>query len=513
VGDGWHPYTISLRAVNWLHAASAFAAELRNDEGFRLRLFASLYGQAQVLFVSLELDVRGNHLMENIRALLWLGVAFEGAEPNRWFRRALTLLAHELAEQVLPDGGHFERSPSYHLVVLKDLLEIALWLRRNKPPVLDDLNRALLRMLEYLQTILPPTGRVPLLKDSAWDAAPSAEELLAAGAILLERPEFQRPTPPGLLTLVLFGRPSWERAQEWAAVATANPFRPPIATVLPDTGHCVLRDDARGDHLIFDVGKPCPDYLPAHAHADLLSYELAVDGHPIVVDSGVYEYSAGPWRDYFRSTRAHNTVAVEGQDQSQVWSSFRVAKRARPGRLFWKSEADSALAQCPHDGYRRLAVPVVHRRTLVWQQDEFWLIVDELLGIGSVAAASHVHLHPDLSLFEQNDCCWQIQGAASPVFVTAFGQERSEQFCGQAPPLPQGWYSDRFGHLVANTVLILHRAGVLPLRFGYAISKRHPSVFRIAECTDRFSLAVSREGREFRLTLPLDGAAKFESGE
>ena len=130
-GDGWHPYTISLRIVNWVHVLSAFQLQLAGDRRFYERLAGSIYGQGRILAQDLEFDVRGNHLLKNLKALIWLGIAFKGAEAEGWLRNALQLLELELAEQVLPDGGHFERVPGYHLIVLKDCLEIALCLRRN----------------------------------------------------------------------------------------------------------------------------------------------------------------------------------------------------------------------------------------------------------------------------------------------------------------------------------------------------------------------------------------------
>ena len=96
------------------------------------------------------------------------------------------------------------------------------------------------------------------------------------------------------------------------------------------SGYYAVNDFAREDFLIVDAGPVCPDYLPAHAHADMLNYELVIRGRRVIVDSGVYEYQAGAWRDYFRSTRAHNTVEINRENQSEVWSSFRVARRARP---------------------------------------------------------------------------------------------------------------------------------------------------------------------------------------
>jgi uncharacterized heparinase superfamily protein len=504
-GDGWHPYTISLRVVNWLHAVSAFSSELDGDHPFRERLISSLYGQAQILYGDLELDVRGNHLIENLRALLFVGAAFEGDEPKRWTQRASALLARELTEQVLPDGGHFERNPGYHLVVLKDFLEVGLWSQLNGQGPSHGLDDTVRRMLDYTVAILPSDGFMPLLKDTAWDAAPTAEELLAAGALYLAQPAYKRCSHLGLYPFLLFGLDGSKRFDRWALNETACD-----SVALPQSGYFVMRDDDNAEYMILDIGKPCPDYLPAHAHADLLSYELLKDGQRLVVDSGVYEYTAGSWRDYFRSTRAHNTVEVACEDQSEMWSSFRVARRARPGTVTWEPKDDYILAQGSHDGYRRLAEPVTHRRTVVWKKNRFWMIVDELLGAGQTSADNHVHFHPNLSLECVDDLSWQIHGTGSALWMSAFGHQSHSIVKGQTAPVRQGWYSERFGEIQPNAVLTLHRQSRLPICWGYVISRHEPVAIQMNGEGELPEINLTHMGFTFTLRLTGRAGAEFE---
>lgn len=495
-GDGWHPYTISLRIVNWLHAAFAFKPQLRADEPFRQHFFTSLYQQARVLAADLEFDVRGNHLLENIRALFWVGLTFDGAEPQGWFRKASCLLQQELAEQVLTDGGHFERNPGYHVVVLKDCIEIALWLRRNKKPVPGWLDNSLHRMLDYLSALLPPDGHLPLLKDTAWDAIPAPHDVLAAGALYSDEPAYKRTDSFGLYPFLLFGLAGWEKFRHWGV-----PQAPGRCQAFPTSGYYILQDAARSEYLIFDAGRPCPDYLPAHAHADLLSYELVIDNQRIVVDSGVYEYTAGPWREYFRSTRAHNTVEVAQENQSEVWSSFRVARRAQPGAVVWRPTDAYTLLQAEHDGYQRLAVAVTHRRTVIWKKGYFWLIVDDLQGDGRTTVASHVHLHPTLTLEVKDEAHWRIQGCSSPLWLTAFGHQDSAITQGQLDARRQGWYSERFGQRQANTVLTLYQDSSLPICYGYLISRHAATAVQIIPASAELKIIVTTEQHEQVLHL------------
>lgn len=502
-GDGWHPFTISLRVVNWIHALSGFQQQLSENQQFNQRFLNSLYEQGRILAKELEFDVRGNHLLKNLKALIWLGIVFKGARPEKWLNKALRLLECELEEQILVDGGHFERTPGYHLIVLRDCLEIGIWMRHNRGLSFEWLDAHLHRMMKYLLTLLSPDGNVPLLKDTAWDAAPKPEDLLTVGALYFDDPIYKYCDEFGLYPFLLFGMTGQSKFEEWPLNKTSND-----SSALPQSGFYVMRDDSKKDYLVLDMGKPCPDYLPAHAHADMLSYELTVNGQRIIVDSGVFEYSAGPWRDFFRSTRAHNTVEVEGEDQSEVWDSFRVARRARPGKIVWRSEDQYVLAQGAHDGYRRLSVPVLHRRTLVWQKGFFWLVVDELFGDGAAKAANRVHLNPQLQLLESTDSTWQIKGCNSSLWLNAFGEQNHSIVRGQSDNGREGWYSEKFGSLVPNTVLILDKEDKLPFCYGYVISIDEPVKVVISVSQENyFEIAVSLAQNWHELKLGRGGVA------
>jgi hypothetical protein len=501
-GDGWHPYTLSLRVVNWLHAI----ADLNQIDAspFFGTLLASLYGQTQYLYDNLEFDVRGNHLLENLRALIWAGIAFRGSEPEKWFNRALDLLKIETAEQILPDGGHFERVPGYHLVVLKDYLEICIWLRRNKDAVPPWLESALRRMLDYLLIILPPDNRVPLLKDTAWNAMPDSFDLLDSGALYFQDPRYKLRDDMGFYPLLLWGKPGWERFQ-----ALPRSSHRTTSTALDHSEYYIFRDDELRDYLIFDAGKPCPDYLPAHSHADLLSYELLVGGERVVVDSGVYEYEAGRWRDYFRSTRAHNTVEVEGENQSEVWSSFRLGKRASPNLRNWEVTDFGGIIQAEHNGYARFSPKVYHRRTVVWVKDDFWLVVDELLGEGTVEAVNYVHFEPRLTLTSLDSSLWRIAGSSTPLYISSLGDNQIDREANLKAEIQQGWYSAELGSIHENEVLTFNANEALPILFAYAISKGHPLSLRSYVNDGRQFLEVERHQTSHTLVLSIDENLEF----
>ncbi|MBW2031333.1 MAG: alginate lyase family protein [Deltaproteobacteria bacterium] len=497
-GDGWHPFTISVRLVNWLEAFSFWKSKVESDFQFKRLFFDSLYAQASILASSLEHDVRGNHLVKNLRGLIYAGIVFREDKKIEWLNRGLKILGEEVFEQVLDDGGHFERVPGYHAAVLKDCLEVGVLLRRNTPggsPMW--LDEALRAMLSYLKRMLPEDKNLPLIKDTAWGMNTSPEELLAAGAIYFNAPEFKIVDVKGVYPYMIFGEDG-----RTALGAENAKSKDQECSSLRASGYYIIRDPADGDYMIIDAGKVCPDYLPAHAHADMFSYELAIRGKRVVVDSGVYEYEAGPWRDYFRSTRAHNTVEVEGQNQSEVWGSFRVARRAHPFEVSFESNGDHALFHGRHDGYRRLPPRVIHRRTVAWHRGLFWLVVDELHGEGEVEAASHIHLHPSITPIVLGDTFWEFEGLPFRASLHSFGIERSEVVRGQMEPHIQGWYSEEFGVRVPNNVITLYRRDRLPFLFGYVITcQKQLQVRGFQRVPHQYEVEVSVGECEFALLL------------
>jgi Heparinase II/III-like protein/Heparinase II/III N-terminus len=258
-GDAWHPYPLSTRIGNWI-AAATLLPELATDGVAR-----SAWHQLRRLRLNIEHDVLGNHLIRNVRALVLGGVAFGAPELAR---KGIELLRSELDEQILPDGGHYERSPSYHLLVLRDLLEI----QAASPHAW--LGDTIERMRNFASGLQRPDGAPALFNDGTADAP------------RLELPE----APPGI-------------------------------AAFEDSGFVVVRDGSLW--LAVRCGRSAPDFLPPHAHADALSLQLWWEGRPLLVDPGTSTYEPGAVRDEERGTRSHSTVTVDGRDQFRLWGAFR----------------------------------------------------------------------------------------------------------------------------------------------------------------------------------------------
>jgi uncharacterized heparinase superfamily protein len=342
VGEAWRPYPAALRAWSFCGVHRALVEGSEIDAPFR----AELAAHTGYLRRHLEADVGGNHLLKDLKALAGLSVFFGDEQLLEW---TLNRLTGQLAVQVLPDGGHYERAPAYHCQVLADLVDVAALLRATDRALPAELPAAINAMRRWLGTVLSPAGEVPLLNDGF----PVSQDLVA-----------------GL-------RPS-------------APPEAPLAE-LPDSG--LVRATAGGWQLLADIGAPCPDELPAHAHADTLSCLAWVDKEPLLVDTGTSTYAAGATRAFERSTAAHNTAEIDHADSTEVWGTFRAARRARVYGTQAGVEDGTVTIEAAHDGYRRLRGHPQHRRRWVLTE-QLLQIDDDVTGRGPHTVSLRWHLAP-----------------------------------------------------------------------------------------------------------------------
>ncbi|HEY7088570.1 MAG TPA: alginate lyase family protein [Tepidisphaeraceae bacterium] len=370
---GWEPYPTSLRVMNWCCVFfGKFRDSIDNDIPARDTIWWSIYRQMQWLTRRLETHLLGNHLLENAAALVVAGSCFEGDTSRGWYEKGLQILRQQLPEQILPDGGHFERSPMYQCRVMALLTLLATIGRKELDDVVQE---PLWRTLGATKLLCHPDGKIALLNDSAFG--------------VYEEPELRDP-PVGAFSL-------------------------------PQTGYFGARG-ADGSYIICDAGPIGPDYLPGHAHGDMLSFELSVGGRRVIVDSGVYDYEAGAMRDYCRSTRAHNTIEIAGEDQCEFWGAFRVGRRGTVRDVQFDPRDNGFTLRARHDGYMRLPCRAFHQRCFTWRQADVSLTIeDEIISASHTAAVSRLHLHPDAQIIEQTTDSVRVRVGSEHIVIAYSG--------------------------------------------------------------------------------------------
>jgi uncharacterized heparinase superfamily protein len=356
--DVWNSYATSLRVVVWLQQATR--GELA--ESVRGRMMDAAARQVAFLEQNLEADIEGNHLVKNIKALLWAAAATSGGVSSRWLHKGLALLRAALERQLLPDGMHYERSASYHAQVFADLLEIRHALGRD--PFDGLLDHALIGMAQVTADLTHPDGFAALFNDSGLVMAYSPNECLDA---------FER----------LLGR------------------RPERRSVfdLPQAGYCGAH--LGNDSIVADLGPIAPDDLPGHGHSDIGSFEWSVAGTRFIVDQGVFEYVDGPSRRISRAAAAHNTLAIAGHDQADFFGDFRCGRRPRILERRFSETPVGFEAQVSHDGWSKAAGGPVHSRRVIYRGGD--LVIEDRLSCEPTApTVVSFLLHPAVAV-EKSD--------------------------------------------------------------------------------------------------------------
>lgn len=285
-GDAWHPYTISLRIPNLIICSELFKELLEEDLEFKKQIFESLYTQYCFLDKNQEKNLLGNHYFENLKALYIGSVLFQESEKRKKYEKALL---REISIQILSDGMHYERSMMYHNIILEDLIRIerASWYSDNhefQQKIVDTIQRMsdVICSIEDLKI-----DRIPLFNDAGSGVAKSAKQIMRA-------------------------------------IGSLYGYVPMGKTAFADAGYYVLKRN--GIKVLFDCGEMGPSYITGHGHCDVLSFELFIEGQPVLVNAGTYHYQT-ELRSYFRSTKSHNTIQIGDNEQADCWGEHRTADR------------------------------------------------------------------------------------------------------------------------------------------------------------------------------------------
>ena len=405
-GVAWNSgIEIALRAISLLAVTSLVGKQLSqstvdklrailNASLFWLRRFPSRYSSAN------------NHLIAEAAGEYLIALALPSPANAEIQKAARQALEAEALKQFFPDGSPAEQSPSYG-AFSAELLHTA----HCGSPLDDSILRRLEDFSHFISAVDDGSGQLPRIGDD------DEGVVLNVGG------------PPQHHTGNIARRLS-------------SPPNPIAIKTFPQGGYSVFNDGRW--HLVFDHGPLGYLSIAAHGHADALAFTLSLDRQKILVDPGTYLYhSGGNWRDWFRGTAAHNTLAINGENQSRIagpfnWLNKAAAKleKAEPGPN-WKLAAS-------HDGYVS-RFGVTHRRTIKGEQGNI-LISDQLIGADKpIVADISFQLAAGLNASITDNIC-KVSSQSKALLELAFPRSGTVQlFCGADPEKGGGWVSPSFG--------------------------------------------------------------------
>lgn len=420
---------VARRVQNWIYAWNRFVEGGIEPLDPALASAVAAYLWDEVVYVRDHLTKERNHRTLELYALLTASLAFPDRDADATLRRmALGALHENLLEDVRPDGVHCEASTHYHCIALRSWLGALRHARDAGLTVPASYVERLTAACDFALHAHRPDGRIPACSDADGE---NYQDVLALAANLLERSDWR-----------------------WGATSGREGVPPAQRNVsFPDGGYHIQRSGwgdadapyADERYLIFDCG---PLGAGGHGHYDLLSVEIYGHGQPLLVDPGRYTYSefgadrGENWRRWFKGTAAHNTVTVDGLDQTP-YARRKPKGPIATGSLVWRVRApglDVMRGEATSPQYE-----VVHQRTVIFVANEYWIIVDDLVGQRPHRYELRWHFAP---------VDGDVVTGARPARVEVPGAVLA--FAPARPPrIESGWYAPTYGVKMPAPVAVL----------------------------------------------------------
>ena len=405
IGINWaSALEVAFRSLSWIWIRNLLAGCRELPPSFHSDLLTGLRQNGKYIARYHSKYFSPNtHLLGEAVALLYIGILCpEIPEARSWREWAWDIAVSESARQVRPDGVYFEQSLYYHVYAVDLFLYARALAVRNGFVIPEKLDHTLKRMLDFLfaeceagaaegfgdddggRVFNPRRNRVEHMTDP-----------LAIGAAEYQRTDWG--TTAGLTEEAV-----WLFGEEAVPVCTGERRPMPVSSrVFESGGVYFIRDSVPfSQQMMIDAGPQGADTC-GHGHADALSLRYSLDGRRCLIDPGAYRYiSAGDERSRFRGTAAHNTMRVEGVDQAIPRGPFAWDAIPQTRTRQWIGGETFNLFEGEHDGYRRLADPVLHRRMIFHVNGAFWLVRDMVEGTSVHTLETFWHFGPEFQLTE-----------------------------------------------------------------------------------------------------------------
>jgi hypothetical protein len=466
VGMNWRSgLELGVRLINWVWALDLIAESGAIDDQLRHRILDCV---ARHIW---EIDRKysygssaGNHLIGEAAGVFVAASYFANLkEAACWRTRSREILCREILSQTFPDGGTLEQAIGYHFFALQFFVIVGVTARATGQDMPESYWSRLEKMFEFLGVLSEGGDKLPMFGDcddgyvlDLGHDPHNIRQWLSVGAALYRRAALKAwaggvaepvewlPGKAGRESLTAIPEPQ-------SKVITSRAFE--------DSGYYLVQygksDSPDRISVVFDCGPLGKGTLAGHGHADALSFTLRVFGRDVLVDPGTYDYFSHPkWREYFRSTRAHNTVVIDGQDQSEMLGLFLWGRRAEVRCLGWEPTEAGGKVVGEHDGYSHLKDPLTHRRTLELDGRDCRLIVrDDIIACAKHEMQVFFHLAEHCVVNRAGENRYVIDVGPGTITIELDHRLKVEEFKGSEDPI-YGWVSRGYHQKQTSATLV-----------------------------------------------------------
>lgn len=464
-GMNWRsPLELAIRLINWVWAlelirpANAVSAETAD------RILRAAYRHLWEIDRNYaRYSSANNHLIGEAAGVFIGSRYFDSLRgASRWRARSREILLREIVRQTHADGGNRELATGYHQFVVQFFLAAGLCARNASEDFSRDYWARIEQMLAFSAAFGEAGGTIPAFGDcddgyvlDLGGPRGDYRGLLAVGAVLFDRPDFKRLAAGVREPVFWFCGPAGLDRLDRLEDASPQTLE---SRAFPDSGYYLLQAGRAGGDSIsvaFDCGELGFGSTAAHGHADALSFTLRVNGADILVDPGTHDYFTYPdWRTYFRSTRAHNTIEIDGRDQSEMSGPFLWGRRAHGRCDEWTVSEDAVTVSGVHDGYESLADPVTHRREIALDRARHEVrLRDELIGEGRHTVAQHFHFSEACVVERVDENRFRASCPEAVVELILDTRLACQMFRGNTSPII-GWVSRKYHQKSPCTTLV-----------------------------------------------------------
>lgn len=453
-GMNWRsPLELGIRLINWVWALDLIRPSgLPDSETYR-RILESVYLHIDEITRKYSRgSSANNHLVGEAAGVFVATSYFTGMKHGeRWQDESWDILCRELIRQTYDDGCTREHAMGYHVFVMQFYV-ISMWVARAVGYSIPESYRSRLRQMALFADAMDAAAPgSPLFGDAddgyVLDLGPDPRRVGSwVPVIMTLLDDIEQGSSSGgdsATSSLLDGLGS---AADVTSVYDERRGDRLVSQGFSDSGYYLLQYGRRSDDEHISVGFDCGELgygsIAAHGHADALSVTLRAGGHDIFVDPGTYDYfSYGPWREYFRSTRAHTTAEVDGCDQSQIQGLFMWSSHAKSQLLRWEPTEHGGMVMGEHNGYTRLRDPVVHQRMVELEGPSGTVRIEDCFrALKCHDIALYFHLGPACRVESQDGPLWTISCGDMTVLLEMDERLAVEAITGSDNPIC-GWFS------------------------------------------------------------------------